>query len=398
MERMPEIPKPAPLNESNGTNESTFFLQLDDEEQDEEDELEKEEHHHRHRHHHKHHRHGHHHGHQTHLHKGKKLLAINSEEVLRRLGLVRQPHFGEVSSHDAHLTSAAARVLKMEAREMNSPALQRIATKVKRGNPQQDTAFLGTLANAMVQREQTLSRMTSLTDGDESDEAWCAENRVEIMAMERDAQQKEDAVNMRHGELRGRNQSVQCRVPLVMSSANEANNTIESKKEAFVPLEEDLGKVDGKMKAAKHEVKSARATTEGYMERETAPAEASELPQLLDAVDAAVKSVVDESTAALLQMGKLAEVVKDYLAKAKKVYGDESDALAEEQEAVEEEAAELEKEKAGLDPLREEINKLRDEMENDCAAALIAKQKKLDRIRLEETSVNVALRLLRGSK
>merc|ERR1719316_1751703 len=117
----------------------------------------------------------------------------------------------------------------MEANDMSSPALRRIASRVKRGTPKQDVALLASLANAMVQREKTLSQITTLTDGDESDEAWCAENRVQILAMERDAQQKEDLVNIRHGELRGRNQSVQCRVPLVQSSATEANNTIESK-------------------------------------------------------------------------------------------------------------------------------------------------------------------------
>jgi hypothetical protein len=388
MESMPEIPKPTPLNTSNGTNQTNasdseaLFLQIDDE----------------HHHHHKHHKHGHHHGHHTHLRHGKRLLALNSQEVLRRLGLVRQPRFGEVSPHDAQLASAAARVLKMEASDVNSAGLRRIASRVKRGSPQQDVALLGTLANAMVQREQTLSQMTSLTDGEESDEAWCAENRVQILAMERDAQQKEDLLNIRHGELRGRNESVQCRLPLVTSSANEANNTIESKKESFEPLEEDLGKVDGKMKAAEHELKAARANTEGYMERETAPTEASELPQLLNAADAAVKRVVDESTAALLQMGKLSEVLGASLAKAKKVYGEEAKALAQEQAAVEAEAASLETEKASLEPLRVEIEKLRTGMEKDCAVAMVAKQKRLERIHLEESSVNVALRLLRGNK
>lgn len=325
-------------------------------------------------------------------------MALNSKEALQRLGILRQPHFGEASPQEARLTRAAARVLKMEASDMSSPALRRIAARVKQGTPKDDITMLGTLANAMVQREKKLETVNTLTGGEESDEAWCASNRVEILAMEREAQQKEDLVNIRLGELRGRNQSVQCRVPLVTSSANEANNTIESKKEAFTPLDELLGKADGSMKPAQHELKSARSTTEGYMDRETAPTEASKLPQLLDAVDAAVRSVVDESKAALLQMGKLSDTLGASLTKAKKVYGEESKALAQEQEAVEKEEAALEKEKAQLEPLRKQIDKLRSDMESDCAVALIAKQKKLQQIRLEENSVNVALRLLRGNK
>lgn len=365
---MAELPaiRPQP-NVSNVSTNDTLFLQLGAER----------------------HAHGH-----RHRHRHQRFLALNSERGLRLLGLWRSPFINKVTLDDSRLSRAAARVIKQEAVEVHSPALRRVATRVSTGSISQDQTLLSNLQKAMAKREMKLVNTNELAGGDESDEDWCKDNSLQILAMEREAQQKEDQLNIRIAELSGRNLSVSAREPIVSSAAGESNASLATKHKTFDPLETDLGKADAMAKDARTHVGRARAGVDEYLEDERAPAEANELPPGLDSVDAAINGVAKEADVALAALDKLSLALGKKLGKASQAYSKEAQALEEEQAAIDDEATGLQKEKAQLKPLHKEIEHMKAEQEKDCAAALLAKSKRVERIRLEENAVGVALRLL----